>query len=153
MKNSEKLKKGLRIRRSQVRILPGAPAKSRGYGNKAITPFYFECGKSIKMWMSILGDRRGLPPPAKVLISAASVSSSILCLTTWRRPDYPWGSDHPEYFVLGNAGDANNDPESFAEMRAKVFACGRDPFFPAWLDVLQLNAFQPELRQAVIETT
>ena len=34
----------------------------------------------------------------------------------------------------------------------KVFACGRDPYFPAWPDVLQLNAFQPGLRQAVIET-
>ena len=34
----------------------------------------------------------------------------------------------------------------------QVFACGRDPFFPAWPDVLQLNAFQPGLRQAVIET-
>jgi hypothetical protein len=33
-----------------------------------------------------------------------------------------------------------------------VFACGRDPYFPAWFDVLQLNAFQPGLRQAVIET-
>ena len=29
---------------------------------------------------------------------------------------------------------------------------GRDPYFPAWPDVLQLNAFQPELRQAVLET-
>ncbi len=33
-----------------------------------------------------------------------------------------------------------------------MFACGRDPYFPAWQDVLQLNAFQPGLRQAVIET-
>lgn len=33
-----------------------------------------------------------------------------------------------------------------------MFACGRDPYFPAWPDVLQLNAFRPELRQAVIET-
>jgi hypothetical protein len=32
----------------------------------------------------------------------------------------------------------------------KVFASGRDPYFPAWPDVLQLNAFDPELRQAVI---
>ncbi|MCX5842891.1 MAG: alpha-amylase, partial [Deltaproteobacteria bacterium] len=31
------------------------------------------------------------------------------------------------------------------------FACGRDPFFPAWPDVLQLNAFHPGLRRAVIE--
>ena len=33
-----------------------------------------------------------------------------------------------------------------------MFACGRDPYFPAWPDVLQLNAFQPGLRQAVVET-
>ena len=33
-----------------------------------------------------------------------------------------------------------------------MFACGRDPYFPAWQDVLQLNAFQPGLRQAAIET-
>jgi len=32
----------------------------------------------------------------------------------------------------------------------KVLALGRDPFFPAWPDVVQLNAFAPGLRQAVI---
>ena len=67
-------------------------------------------------------------------------------------PDHPWVSDHPEYFVQGNADDARNDPASFVEAGGKVFACGRDPYFPAWPDVLQLNAFQPGLRQAVIET-
>ena len=67
-------------------------------------------------------------------------------------PDHPWVIDHPEYFVQGNADDARNDPASFVEAGGKVFACGRDPYFPAWPDVLQLNAFQPGLRQAVIET-
>lgn len=33
-----------------------------------------------------------------------------------------------------------------------MFACGRDPYFPAWEDVLQLNAFDPGQRQAAIET-
>ncbi len=33
-----------------------------------------------------------------------------------------------------------------------MFACGRDPYFPAWPDVLQLNAFHPGLRQAAIDT-
>lgn len=65
-------------------------------------------------------------------------------------PDHPWVNDHPEYFVQGNADDARNDPSSFIEIGGKVFACGRDPFFPAWPDVLQLNAFQPGLRRAVI---
>ena len=67
-------------------------------------------------------------------------------------PDHSWVSEHPEYFVQGSADDARNDPASFIEAGGKVFACGRDPFFPAWSDVLQLNAFQPGLRQAVIET-
>jgi hypothetical protein len=67
-------------------------------------------------------------------------------------PDHPWVIEHPEYLVQGNADDAANDPASFVSVGGKVFACGRDPFFPAWPDVLQLNAFQPGLRKAVIET-
>jgi hypothetical protein len=67
-------------------------------------------------------------------------------------PDHPWVCDHPEYFIPGNAGEARDDPASFVSAGEKVFACGRDPYFPAWPDVLQLNAFQPGLRQAVIET-
>lgn len=67
-------------------------------------------------------------------------------------PDHPWVSDHPEYFVQGNADDARNDAASFIEAGEKVFACGRDPYFPAWSDVLQLNAFDHGLRKAVIDT-
>jgi hypothetical protein len=67
-------------------------------------------------------------------------------------PDHPWVGTHPEYFIQGSADDARNDPKSFMAASGKVFACGRDPYFPAWPDVLQLNAFQPGLRQAVIET-
>jgi hypothetical protein len=67
-------------------------------------------------------------------------------------PDNPWVMNHPEYLVQGNADDARSDPAAFVSVGGKVFACGRDPYFPAWPDVLQLNAFQPELRQAVIET-
>jgi len=67
-------------------------------------------------------------------------------------PDHPWIVEHPEYFVRGNADDARRDPASFISVEGNVFACGRDPYFPAWPDVMQLNAFQPGLRQAVIET-
>ena len=67
-------------------------------------------------------------------------------------PDHPWVTEHPGYFIRGNAEDARNDPASYMEVQGAVFACGRDPYFPAWTDVLQLNAFQPGLRQAVIET-
>ena len=33
-----------------------------------------------------------------------------------------------------------------------VLANGRDPYFAAWPDVVQLNAFSPDLRAAVIAT-
>jgi hypothetical protein len=65
-------------------------------------------------------------------------------------PDHPWVSAHPEYFVPGNDEDLRHDPASFVRIGGKVLALGRDPFFPAWPDVLQLNAFEPGLRKAVV---
>jgi len=67
-------------------------------------------------------------------------------------PDHHWVAEHPEYFICGDANDFGNDPASFIDVGGAVCACGRDPFFPAWPDVLQLNAFEPGLRTAVIET-
>ena len=67
-------------------------------------------------------------------------------------PDHPWVSHHPDYLVQGSRDDVRNAPGSFIEVAGTVFACGRDPYFPAWPDVLQLNAFHPGLRQAAIET-
>ena len=67
-------------------------------------------------------------------------------------PDHPWVIEHPEYFIRGTADDVRKDPSSFLEVGGSVFACGRDPYFPAWPDVLQLNAYQPGLRQAVRDT-
>jgi hypothetical protein len=67
-------------------------------------------------------------------------------------PDHPWVADHPEYFIQGSAVDLASEPNSFVATKGKVFACGRDPYFPAWPDVLQLNAFDPGLRQAAADT-
>ena len=66
--------------------------------------------------------------------------------------DHPWVVEHREYFIQGNSDEARKDPSSFIERDGTIFALGRDPFFPAWPDVLQLNAFASGLRQAVIET-
>ncbi len=67
-------------------------------------------------------------------------------------PDHPWTSEHPEYFVRGDAEGLRRDPPSFVETGGRIYACGRDPFFPAWPDVLQLNAFSGALRGAATET-
>jgi hypothetical protein len=67
-------------------------------------------------------------------------------------PDHPWVTAHPEYFIAGSAEDVRKDPASFVAIGGSVFACGRDPYFPAWPDVLQLNPFRPCLREAVRDT-
>jgi hypothetical protein len=67
-------------------------------------------------------------------------------------PDHPWVTEHPEYFIQGTAEDARNDPGSYIVVGSHAFACGKDPYFPAWRDVLQLNVFNPELRRDVIAT-
>jgi len=68
-------------------------------------------------------------------------------------PDHPWVTDHPEYFIQGDAEDLARDPGSFIQVKnGVILACGRDPYFPAWSDVVQVNAFHPDLRQAVLET-
>ena len=66
--------------------------------------------------------------------------------------DNAWVAEHPEYFIRGTRDDLRKDPASFMEVNGTVFACGRDPYFPAWPDVLQLNAFAPGLRHAALKT-
>jgi hypothetical protein len=66
--------------------------------------------------------------------------------------DHPWVTQHPEYFIHGTADDAGREPNSYTVVEQQVFACGKDPYFPAWADVLQLNAFAPGLRLAATDT-
>ncbi len=63
-------------------------------------------------------------------------------------PDSPWTSEHPEYFIQGTKEDLSRDRASFVKIGTQVLACGRDPYFPAWTDVIQINAFEQGLRRA-----
>jgi len=67
-------------------------------------------------------------------------------------PDHPWVLERGELFVTGTAGDLLRDPSSFIQVGDRVLAKGRDPYFPAWPDVVQLNAFAAALRETAIET-
>jgi hypothetical protein len=67
-------------------------------------------------------------------------------------PDHRWAAAHPEYFIQGSERDLAEKPGDFVRVGAHVLACGRDPYFPPWQDVLQLNAFSPDLRKAAIGT-
>ncbi len=67
-------------------------------------------------------------------------------------PDHPWLADHPDYFIAGTAEDLAAKPDQYFEVNGRVIAHGRDPNFPPWPDVAQLNAFSPALRRAMIAT-
>jgi glycosidase len=66
--------------------------------------------------------------------------------------DHPWAIQHPEYFIRGSYEDLARAPQEFVDVRGQVYAHGRDPYFPPWEDVLQVNAFNAGLRAAAIET-
>jgi glycosidase len=98
-----------------------------------------------------LGGREGLAK-ARAALARRGMRLVLDFVPNHVAPDHPWVADHPEYFIQGNADDQAKDPGSFVAIGKHVFACGRDPYFPAWPDVLQLNAFEPKLRAAAIET-
>lgn len=67
-------------------------------------------------------------------------------------PDHPWATLHPEYFIRGSREDLERAPGEFFQAGEHVIANGRDPYFAPWPDVVQLNAFDPGLREAAIRT-
>ena len=67
-------------------------------------------------------------------------------------PDHPWVRERPEVFVHGSADDLAHQPDAFVEVDGQVLARGRDPYFPPWPDVVQLDAFSQRMRDATVET-
>lgn len=73
--------------------------------------------------------------------------------------DHPWVSHRPEWFVQAKGDAANARPDGFVPLPThcdgqsewRVFAQGKDPYFPAWVDTLQLNLLHPDLIRAHTE--
>jgi hypothetical protein len=69
--------------------------------------------------------------------------------------DHPWAYEHPEYYVNGTEEDLRKEPSNYARVPTafgdSILAHGRDPYFPAWTDTLQLNYRHPGLRVAMQE--
>ncbi|QOJ27350.1 MAG: glycosidase [Ignavibacteriales bacterium] len=62
---------------------------------------------------------------------------------------------HPEYFLEVSEDIYNGEPHTFYRPEnggGKYFAHGRDPFFPAWTDTIQVNFTNPGLREYYRET-
>ncbi len=67
-------------------------------------------------------------------------------------PDHPWVTEHPHFLIRGTEADLVERPREFVRSGEAIVALGRDPYFPPWPDVFQLNAFDQGLRQAAVET-
>jgi hypothetical protein len=67
-------------------------------------------------------------------------------------PDHPWSASRPGCLLAGTEEELAQHPDAFLRTPAGIVARGRDPYFPPWPDVVQLNAFSPALRAAVVET-
>ena len=69
--------------------------------------------------------------------------------------DCPWTREHPEFYIQGTKEQYDQNPSAFyrAETSAgvKYLALGKDPYFPPWDDVAQLNSFEPALRAAQLD--
>jgi hypothetical protein len=65
--------------------------------------------------------------------------------------DHPWTRQHPEYYVQGSKENFEKSRDFYkvdSEKGTVYIALGKDPYFPAWSDVAQLNHFSPEMRVA-----
>ena len=61
---------------------------------------------------------------------------------------------HPESYLSGTDQDLARAPQHYTwvqrQGRDLLLAHGRDPYFPGWLDTLQLNYSNPALQEAML---
>jgi glycosidase len=97
-----------------------------------------------------LGGDAGLAR-ARAELAARGVRLVLDLVPNHVAPDHPWVDEHPEYFVRGTADDLAAHPDAWVEIGGRVLARGRDPYFPAWPDVVQLDTSTPEVRAAMLD--
>ena len=89
---------------------------------------------------------------ARTALAARSARLILDYVPNHVAPDHPWVQSRPEVFVHGQRSDLDDDPAGWLAVADHILAHGRDPYFPPWPDVVQLNAFAPATRAATAET-
>ena len=89
---------------------------------------------------------------ARAALAARGVRLILDYVPNHVAPDHPWVTERPEFFVQGGDEDLKSDPGGWLSVGGHVLAHGRDPYFPPWPDVVQLNAFAEQTRAATAQT-
>lgn len=67
--------------------------------------------------------------------------------------DHPWTIECPNCLVQGSKADASQSGTYFLHpANSHIFAHGRDPYFPAWSDTVQIDAFSETARTQARDT-
>ena len=98
-----------------------------------------------------LGGDEGLAA-ARAALAARGVRLILDHVPNHVARDHAWVSAQPGYLVRGTPADHQRQPHHFIAVGGNTFALGRDPYFPPWTDVVQLNAFAAGLRDATART-
>jgi len=67
-------------------------------------------------------------------------------------PDHPWTLKNPDFFFKGTEEDLAREKDNWFKAGKNIYAKARDPFYPPWPDVLQLNIFNGKLRETLLQT-
>jgi Alpha amylase, catalytic domain len=69
-------------------------------------------------------------------------------------PDHHWVDEHPDFYVAGTEQQLSDTPQNYCRLSTRsgerIFAHGRDPYFPGWPDTLQLNYANPNMQAALL---
>lgn len=102
-----------------------------------------------------MGGWRGLDAARRAL-SARGLRLILDFVPNHTAFDHAWIRTDPDLFVQGTLDDYREAPDLYRPIEdtdgsiVRFVACGRDPFFPPWRDVAQLNYYNPATREAMI---
>jgi len=69
--------------------------------------------------------------------------------------DHPWMREHPEFYVQAPPDEFQKNPSLYFPQSTpqgqRFIALAKDPYYPPWQDVAQLNHFNPALRGAQLD--
>jgi len=143
---------GRRIARTDATLFPGYDEALPGWtvsqvAGSAYSVRAYRPDPRIGTWQELAVARRKLRVRRLGLILDFVSNHTAL--------DHEWIKTHPEYFLQGSQEEFRRDPAAFflveKESGATTWiARARDPFFPPWPDVAQLNCFHPGARRAMI---